>query len=108
MEAVVIFITTGSQEEAERISAALLDARLVACVNQVCDVRSDYWWKGSREDANEVLLLAKTRRELWPQVLDTVRAAHSYEVFEAIAVPIIEGNPDYLRWIEETTGQEQP
>jgi periplasmic divalent cation tolerance protein len=106
MEAILIFITAGSEEEAERIGGALLEARLVACVNQVPGVRSEFWWQGGRDRAEEVLLLAKTRRGLWERVLETVRAVHSYEVFEAIAVPIIEGSPDYLRWIEETTAQE--
>lgn len=103
MEAILVFITAGSREEAERIGAALLDARLVACVNRVDGVESDFWWQGQRDRATEALLLAKTRRDLWPSVLETVRRHHTYEVFGAIAVPILEGNPDYLRWIEETT-----
>ena len=107
MEALLVFITAGSLQEAERISGALLDARLVACVNRVPGVASEFWWKGRRDRAEEVLLLAKTRRGLWPRVLETVRAHHSYEVFEAIAVPIVEGNPDYLRWIEESTAEER-
>lgn len=101
-----MFITVGSAEEAARVSDALLRDRLVACVNRVSEIHSDYWWQGRREQAGEVLLLAKTRRELWDRVLAAVRATHSYEVFEAIAVPILEGNPDYLKWIEETTVQE--
>ncbi len=103
MEAILVFVTAGSEEEAERVSGALLDERLVACVNQVPGVRSAFWWQGERDSATEVLLLAKTRRELWPQVLETIRRHHSYEVFEAIAVPLVEGNPDYLRWIWEST-----
>src|SRR5688500_12109438 len=104
MDAILVLITAGSAEEAARIGAALLDARLVACVNRVSGVHSDFWWQGQRDQAGETLLLAKTRRELWPQVLETVRTNRSYEVFEAIAVPIVESNPDYLRWIHETTG----
>ena len=103
MEAIVVMITAGSAEEAERVGGALLEARLVACVNALADVRSDYWWQGRREQAREVLLVAKTRRSLFPQVLEVVRAHHSYEVFEAVALPIVEGNPDYLKWIEEST-----
>ena len=105
MDAILVFITVGSEEEAERVTAALLDTRLVACVNRVPGVFSEFWWQGAKDSAAEVLLLAKTRRELWPRVLEAVRASHSYEVFEAIAVPIIEGNPDYLRWIAESTSQ---
>lgn len=102
-EAILVFITAGSQEEADTLTAALLDARLVACVNQTRDVVSHYWWQGQRDQAKEVLLLAKTRRTLWPDVLATIRQHHSYEVFEAIAVPLIEANPAYLDWIWEST-----
>lgn len=102
-EPILVFITAGSSEEADTLAVALLDARLVACVNQVKEVSSAYWWQGAREQAAEVLLLAKTRRELWSQVLETIRKHHSYEVFEAIAVPLIEANPDYLDWIWEST-----
>jgi len=108
VEAILVFITAGSEAEAGAVADALLDARLAACVNRIPAVKSDYWWKGERDKAEEVMLLAKTRRELWPRVLETIRAAHSYEVFEAIAVPILEGNPDYLRWIEESTRQDDP
>lgn len=52
------------------------------------------------------MLLAKTRRELWDQVLEAVRAVHSYRVFEAIAVPIVEGNPEFLAWVAEVTAQD--
>jgi periplasmic divalent cation tolerance protein len=103
VEAVLVFLTAGSEEEEARLSEALLDQRLVACVNRVSPLHSEYWWKGARENAEEVLLLAKTRRELWPRVLEAIRAVHSYEVFAAIAVPILESNPDYLRWIYDST-----
>jgi periplasmic divalent cation tolerance protein len=103
MEAILVLITAGSQSEGEHIASALLERRLVACVNRVPGVVSEFWWQGSRDRADEVLLLAKTRRELWPAVLQCVREHHSYEVFEAIAVPILEGNPDYLEWIEQST-----
>jgi len=108
MEAILVYITAGDEQEAARISSALLEAGLAACVNQLAGVSSNFWWNGKRDSAQEVLLLVKTRRELWTRVLATVRENHSYEVFEAIAVPILEGNPDYLRWIEETTSESEP
>jgi len=108
MDFVVVMITVGNAEEARQIADALLAERLVACVNQVPGVTSEYWWKGCRETASEILLLAKTRRELWPEVLERIRAFHSYEVFGAVALPIVEGNPDYLAWVEEETAMRQP
>jgi periplasmic divalent cation tolerance protein len=106
MNAILVFITSGDEAEADRLTEALLQDRLVACVNRLSGVSSRFWWQGSLDTAQEVLLLAKTRQELWPKVLETIRAHHSYEVFEAIAVPIVEGNPDYLRWVEESTAQD--
>jgi periplasmic divalent cation tolerance protein len=106
MEALLVFITASSEEEATRVTEALLAERLVACVNRVPGVLSEFWWQGARDQATEVLLLAKTRRELWSRVLEAVRAVHSYEVFEAIGVPIVEGNPDYLAWVAEVTTQD--
>lgn len=106
-EIVVVLITTGSEAEAETVAEALLERRLVACVNTVAGVRSAYWWQGERETSAEWLLVAKTRRALFPAVLDAVRAVHSYEVFEAIALPVVESNPEYARWVLETTAAAQ-
>jgi periplasmic divalent cation tolerance protein len=102
-EIVVVMITTGSEPEAEAVAAALLDQRLVACVNSLPGVRSAYWWQGKQESSAECLLVAKTRRALFPAVLDAVRQVHSYEVFEAVALPVVECNPDYARWVLEAT-----
>jgi periplasmic divalent cation tolerance protein len=103
VEAILVLITVADEAQAACIEGALLEARLVACVNRIDGVRSAFWWQGQIDRAGELLLVAKTRRELWSRVLETVRAHHSYEVFEAIALPIVEANPDYLRWIEEST-----
>lgn len=103
MEPILVFITAGDDAEAQRIAEALLAPRLAACVNRIPGIESGFWWQGARDRASEVLLLAKSRRELWPRLLEAVRASHSYEVFECIAVPIVEGSPEYLQWIEETT-----
>jgi periplasmic divalent cation tolerance protein len=102
-EAIVVIIATGSPEEAERVVQVLLEAKLAACVNLVSGVTSMYWWQGRIEQAEEVLLLAKTRRSLFARLVETVRAVHSYEVFEAVALPIDAGSPEYLRWVDEST-----
>jgi len=80
----------------------------VACVNLVEDVRSLYWWRGEREASDECLLLAKTRRQLFDQVVAAVRGIHSYEVFEAVALPIIECAKEYGDWVQETTALAAP
>lgn len=92
-------VSAGSAEEAGRIADALLDARLAACVQLVGPVESRYWWQGSRESATEWLCLAKSRTDLLDRVVAAVRAIHSYETPEVIAVPIVGGDPAYLAWL---------
>ena len=100
----VVFITTSSYEEARKIADALVDLRKAACVNIVPKVNSLFRWKGKIEDVEESLMVVKTRAELFPDIVSTVKSIHSYEVPEIIALPIVEGNPDYLSWLKEETG----
>jgi periplasmic divalent cation tolerance protein len=100
----VIFITTSSYEEARKIADALVVQKKAACVNIVPKVNSLFRWKGKIEEAEESLMVVKTRAELFPDVVSTVKSIHSYEVPEIIALPIVEGNPDYLTWLKEETG----
>ena len=101
----VVFITTSSHEEARKIAAALVSQRKAACVNIVPKVNSLFRWKGKIEDAEESLLMVKTRAKLFHEVVKLVKEIHSYEVPEIIALPIVEGNPDYLKWIDEETAK---
>jgi periplasmic divalent cation tolerance protein len=107
VDAILVFITAADDAEAARIADALLAARLAACVSRVSEIDSRFWWQGKTEQAHEALLMVKSRRALWPELLETVRAHHSYDVFEALAIPIVEGNPDYLRWVEESTTKDK-
>jgi periplasmic divalent cation tolerance protein len=101
-QACVVITTCGSADEAARIAAALLDARLAACV-QVTDIQSHYVWQGRRTSEPEKLLLVKTRMALYPRVEAAIKAAHSYEVPEVICLPVVAGSPAYLGWIGEVT-----
>jgi periplasmic divalent cation tolerance protein len=103
-EYVVIFITASSYEEAHKISEALVGQKKAACVNIVSKVNSIFTWKGKLEESEESLLIVKTRAKLFQDVVTLVKWLHSYEVPEIIALPIIEGNPDYLEWINKETG----
>ena len=100
----VVFITTSSYDEARKIADALVSQRKAACVNIVPKVNSLFRWKGKIEEAEESLMVVKTRAELFPDVASTVKSIHSYEVPEIIALPIVEGNADYLSWLKEETG----
>jgi periplasmic divalent cation tolerance protein len=81
-----------------------VNARLAGCVNIVKNIRSLYRWQGKTEDADEVLMIAKTRRELFEPLMQRVKELHSYKVPEIVALPIIQGSGDYLGWLLEETG----
>lgn len=102
---VVIFITTDSAEEARSISELLLNKKKVACVNIVPAVDSLFWWQGKLDSAKESLLILKSKASLLNEIIDLVKGIHSYDVPEIIALPIIGGNDDYLRWIGEEVAE---
>jgi periplasmic divalent cation tolerance protein len=97
---IVIFVTASSDEEARKIAKLLLDQKKAACVNIVSGVDSSFWWQGKIDTANESLLIIKTRASVFQKVIELVKTVHSYEVPEIIALPIIDGNDNYLKWID--------
>ena len=100
---IVILITTADEQEAQVISKLLLENRLIACANIVPKVSSMFWWQGNLESEEECMLILKTKTPLLDKIVDEVKSAHSYDIPEVIALPIIGGNQDYLNWIKEET-----
>lgn len=103
MEAIVIYITAPNEEEGAGIARALVEERLAACVNIIKPVRSIYRWQGKIEDDSEVLLIVKTDKKFFGALKERVRKLHSYTVPEIIALPVIDGSEDYLKWLQEVT-----
>ena len=93
--------TAGSEEEAERIAAALVERRLAACVQIVGPIVSRYRWRGEIAQEREWLCLAKTEASRYPDLEAAIRELHSYEEPEIVATPIVAGSSGYLDWIGE-------
>ena len=100
---VVIFITTADDEEAQLISRVLLEQRKAACISIVPRVSSLFWWQGKILQAEESLLVVKTRAKLLDEIIKLVKEIHSSDVPEIIALPIVGGSQDYLEWVGEET-----
>jgi periplasmic divalent cation tolerance protein len=98
---IVILSTASSEEEAARLAQTLVDGRLAACVNIVPRMRSFYRWKGAVESAEEWLLVIKSSRALFSEVCGVLEKQHSYEVPEAVAIPIVDGAANYLDWLDQ-------
>jgi periplasmic divalent cation tolerance protein len=93
-------VTTASKEEAETIAQQLLEARLIACANIIGPVQSRFHWSGKIDKAEEYLILMKSRKTLFEKLSETVKALHSYEVPEILAVPVVDGSKAYMDWLD--------
>jgi len=101
-DAIVVFMTAASGEEATRLAEMLVGAELAACVQILPPMESVYRWQDRVERQSEVLLIAKTLRSKFEELDREVRAMHSYEVPEVAAVPVRAISQPYLDWLMET------
>jgi periplasmic divalent cation tolerance protein len=99
MTACFCYVTAGSKGEALRVGRALVEEQLAACANVLDGMTSVYWWQGALEQADEAMLIVKTRAELVDRLTARVRELHSYDCPCVLSLPIMGGNPDYLAWI---------
>ncbi|MCL2150405.1 MAG: divalent-cation tolerance protein CutA [Dehalococcoidia bacterium] len=102
-ELVVVFITASSTQEAQTVADVLLEAHLAACASIIPKTSSHYWWQGEIKSAAEALLMIKTRAVLLDAIIKSVKERHSYDVPEVIAIPIVGGSAEYLKWVENET-----
>jgi len=100
-EAIVVLMTAANGEEAARLADLLIGAHLAACVQILPEIESVYRWQGKVERQAETLLLAKTVRSKFEELEREVRALHSYDTPEIIALPIVTGSAPYLAWLSE-------
>jgi|SRR6185295_6576563 len=99
-DAIVVFMTAANGEEATRLAEMLVGAHLAACVQILPEMESVYRWQGKIERQSEVLLLAKTTQGKFAELEREVRALHSYDTPEIVAVPIVAGSAPYLEWLK--------
>jgi periplasmic divalent cation tolerance protein len=102
MAFIQVTTTAETRQQAEDIARYLVEQKLAACVQIVYDINSTYFWKEKIETAHECLCLIKTSEALFPEVEAAIKKIHSYETPEIIAVPIIKGSYEYLKWLNES------
>jgi len=97
---IIIYITCKDSEEAEKIAEHLLKERLIGCAN-IFPVKSIYWWKGKIEKNDEVVLLAKSKKEKFKSIELAVKKIHSYDIPLIESWDISDVNKEYLDWLEK-------
>lgn len=95
--------TVDSREAAQALSRSAVAARIAACAQVLGPVTSTYWWAGAVQTAQEWYVVFKTTAERYPALEAHIREHHSYEVPEIVLLPIVAGNPAYLRWVSDET-----
>jgi periplasmic divalent cation tolerance protein len=96
---IVVFSACSTEEEARRIARKLVADRLAACVTVTPQARSVYRWNGAIEEADECLLVIKSSRALFDRLRTELEKAHTYEVPEVVALPVVDGAPNYMNWL---------
>ena len=100
---IVVMMTAGSREEAVRLAEMLVGARLAACVQIMPEMESLFRWKGEVQREPEFMLLAKTAARNFAELEREVRALHSYETPEIIALPITAASTPYFNCLVENS-----
>ena len=99
MTFVFAYVTAGSTDEAQRLAHSIVEERLAACANILPGMRSVYWWEGKLGEADETVVIFKTRAERFDALAARVKALHSYDCPCVVALPVTAGLPAYLDWI---------
>lgn len=103
MDPLFVYVTCKDDAEALAIGRAMVEERLAACANVLPGMRSLYWWEGKVVEDQECVLVLKSRADRFDELLQQVKALHSYSIPAVVALPIVRGNPDYLQWLREET-----
>lgn len=106
VDKLLIYCTCPDRATADRIAGQLVERQLAACVSIITGATSLYMWQGKLEKTEECLLLIKSRRQRYAELEQTLLSLHPYELPEILAVPVEQGLPAYLHWIDECTQQQ--
>ncbi len=99
----VVFVSTGSPDEARTIARTVVEEKLAACASIIEHVQSVFRWEGTVRSEQESLLIVKTTAARFTDLKARIKAVHSYSVPEIIALPIEMGAEDYLTWLNQET-----
>ena len=102
-ETLLVMTVLPDAESAARMTRAVLESRLAACVNRLAPCESEYWWRGEIETTQEWPLLIKTTQDRYTALEAAIRLAHPYEVPEIVALPVAAGFAPYLAWVAQET-----
>lgn len=108
MDINLVYITTGSTDEARDIGKKLVQSRLAACINIIENMNSIYMWEGKIQNDHEAIMIAKTTKRRTPDLIEKVKNLHSYSCPCIVVLPVSDGNTAFLDWIANEVSESQP
>jgi len=104
-EYIQVITSTQNKKDAEKIATELIRMKLAACTQILGPVNSSYWWNGNIETANEWLCIIKSKKSLYSKIETVIKKMHPYQIPEILALPVLEGSKDYLKWLDNEVQQ---
>ena len=105
-EFVIVFTTLGADVDPSTIAMRLVEERLAACVNVLPEMESFFRWHGAVERDRERQLIIKTRASRVSELERRLHDMHPYDLPEFLVLPVSRGSEAYLRWITNSTAEE--
>lgn len=99
-----VYVTASCLAEAQKMAQEVLEDRLAACANIQSPIQSYYWWEGKIESATETVIVLKSHRSKIEALIQKIKTIHSYSCPCIVTLPILEGHPDYLKWLSMELG----
>ena len=103
MLASTVYVTTATFEEAQKIAKSVIFERLAACANILGGISSVYLWQDEMCENTETAIILKTRSDLVTPLIERIKVLHSYDCPCITVMSIVDGNVDYIKWIEDET-----
>jgi periplasmic divalent cation tolerance protein len=98
---IIVVLVTIPEKDAEHLAKMLVEERVCACVNITSGVKSFFWWEGKVDQAQEAMLVIKTRDALFGKLKTLVKNNHPYQVPEIISLKVDQLNQEYLEWVNK-------
>ncbi|MBE7215023.1 divalent-cation tolerance protein CutA [Shewanella benthica] len=99
----LVITTFPSKESAIELAKELVENKLAACIQISAPVTSIYLWQDKVCEEQEYQLQIKCTQACYSALEQTISQQHPYQVPEIIAIPINDGLPEYINWVNEVT-----
>ena len=107
MDLRLVMTTVPDEEFAQRISLALVQEKLAACVSSLPITQSVYVWQGNLQKTAEIQLVIKTVSWKLEELAMRLSELHPYELPEFVVIKPEAAGTAWMSWVRTHTGGAQ-